>query len=361
MATPSDRDANIQRVHGGPKLDELHALGIASAADLIDFSVNLNPYGPAPAMVQAIRSATVDVYPDPTALPAREALARSCAVSPDQIVLGNGAAELLWTLARVLAGPGRTVVIVEPTFSEFRAAAKMAGATVVEWRAPPETGFAFDVDAIAQSVRACAARALYLCSPNNPTGSIARASEVSALAAALPDRHLILDQAFLSLSEHYSDGAVRLPANVVRVRSLTKEHTIPGVRVGYLLATPALAAAVEASRPPWTTSAAAQAAALASVSLTSFVDDSRRRLLNDRRELVVDLDAAGLSSAPTATTFCLVSVPSGARLRESLLVRHRILVRDCASFGMPSYIRLAARPAAERARLVAALKDELGR
>jgi histidinol-phosphate/aromatic aminotransferase/cobyric acid decarboxylase-like protein len=346
------------RVHGGPVLDELRALGI-DAADLLDFSVNLNPYGPAPAMIEAILSAAIDVYPDPTAAKARAALARSCAVSPDQIVLGNGGAELLWTLARVLARPGQTVLMVEPTFSEFRAAAKVAGATIVEWRAAPDTGFAFDAGAVVKSVRACAARALYLCSPNNPTGSIVRASEVSALASALPEVQVILDQAFLSLSEHHSDGAVALPANVIRVRSLTKEHTIPGVRVGYLLATPALAAAIEAARPAWTTSAAAEAAALASVNLTSFVDESRRRLLSDRQELVAGLRAIDLSPVPTRTTFCVVPVPNGARLRESLLVRHRLLVRDCASFRLPGYIRLAARPQADRARLLAALKEEL--
>lgn len=355
-----DRESTSQRAHGGPQLNELRALGV-DAADLLDFSVNLNPYGPAPEMVAAIQSAKIDVYPDSTAVRARDALAKTSDVRPDQIVLGNGGADLLWTLARVLVSPAQTVLVVEPTFSEFRAAAATARGNLAEWRAPAATGFAVDVAALVQRARACGAAALYLCSPNNPTGSIVRATEVNEIARALPGVSVVLDQAFLSLSDHHTDSAVPLPANVVRVLSLTKEHAIPGVRVGYLIASPRIAAAVETARPAWTTSAAAQAAALASVSLAPFVETSRSRMLNDRKELVVGLHALGLSPVPTTTTFCVVPTPNSARLRESLLLRHRILVRDCASFGMPSTIRLAARPACDRIRLLSALEEELRR
>jgi histidinol-phosphate/aromatic aminotransferase/cobyric acid decarboxylase-like protein len=354
----SDPESISPRVHGGPRLNELDALGI-DPGDVLDFSVNVNPYGPAPAMVAAIQSAKIDVYPESTAGQARQALAAHNHVRPDQLVLGNGGADLLWTLARVLVSPGQTVLMVEPTFSEFRAAAAVARGRLAEWRAAAATGFAVDVAALVQRARDCGAVALYLCSPNNPTGSILRATEVSALAAALPDVHVVLDQAFLSLSDHHGDSVVPLPENVIRVLSLTKEHAIPGVRVGYLIATPRIAATIEAARPAWTTGAAAQAAALTSVNLTSFVEASRNRMLNDRKELVIGLRALGLSPVPTTTTFCVVSTPDGARLRETLLVRHRILVRDCASFGMPDYLRLAARPASDRTRLLSALKEEL--
>ena len=354
--------ADASRAHGGPIAAELRALDLA-ADEILDFSVNVNPYGPAPAIVEAIRAARVDLYPDSTALEARLALARACDVSADRLVLGNGGADLLWTLARVLVAPGQAILMVEPTFSEFRAAARAARAEIVEWRASSVSGFAIDRGAAVAAARACDAVALYLCTPNNPTGVAVRAAELFVLAEQLPYVALVVDQAFLSLSDHHADAAVAMPDNVIRVRSLTKEHAIPGVRVGYLIASAAIAAAVEAARPAWSTSAAAQAAAIASVSQSAFVTDSRERMLADRRALMRALgdDEAGPGLTPVATsaTFCVAPVGDAARLRHALLSRHRILVRDCASFGLPDHVRLAARPAADRARLLAALRQEL--
>jgi histidinol-phosphate/aromatic aminotransferase/cobyric acid decarboxylase-like protein len=356
--------ADAPRAHGGPIAAELRALGVG-ADEVLDFSVNVNPYGPAPAMLDAIRAARVELYPDPTALEARLALARVCDVGADRLVLGNGGADLLWTLARLLIAPGQAIVMVEPTFSEFRAAARAARAEIVEWRASSASGFAVDLEALVANARACDAVALYLCTPNNPTGVTVRAADLLVLAERLPRVALVIDQAFLPLSEQHADAAAPMPDNVIRVRSLTKEHAIPGVRVGYLVATPAIAAAVEAARPAWSSSAVAQAAAIASTLLSSFVADSRERMLADRRALVRALGDgdAGRRLTPVASsaTFCVAPVGDAARLRHALLTRHRILVRDCASFGLPAHVRLAARPAADRARLLAALRQELSR
>src|SRR5436190_6237589 len=114
------------REHGGVDVDELRGLGLAPA-DVLDFSVNVNPYGPSAAIVRAVRAAAIDRYPDPTARAARQALARACAVDVAEIIVGNGAADLLWTVARVLLRPGTTALVVEPTFSEFGEAASIAG------------------------------------------------------------------------------------------------------------------------------------------------------------------------------------------------------------------------------------------
>ncbi len=360
---PVEGAGTASRAHGGPIDAELGALGIV-AGEVLDFSVNVNPYGPAPTMREAIAAAPIDRYPDSTGSSARAALAAACGVRAERIVLGNGAADLLWTLARVLVAPGRAVVMVEPTFSEFRAAAAAAGARLVEWRADPATSFALGpaaLAAIVETSRRCEPAAIYLCAPNNPTGAGVRTRDLASLAERLPGVTLVVDQAFLSLSEHHADAGADLPANVVRVRSLTKEHAIPGVRVGYLIAPPAIVAAVESSRPAWSTGGAAQAAAIASVTLAPFVADSRQRMLADRRALAGVLHEMDLAPVPTCTTYFVVRTGNAAGLRHALLARHRILVRDCASFGLPAYLRLAARPAADRDRLVAALREELPR
>jgi histidinol-phosphate/aromatic aminotransferase/cobyric acid decarboxylase-like protein len=115
---------------------------------------------------------------------------------------------------------------------------------------------------------------------------------------------------------------------------------------------------VEANRPAWSTSAFAQAAAVACAGCSSFVADSRRRLLEDRRALASDLAALGIEALRSRATFLLARAADVARLRSNLLARHSILIRDCESFGLPGFMRLAAKPAADRARLISALEAE---
>lgn len=346
------------RVHGGLAGGEAFALGI-DPDELLDFSVNCNPYGPCPEVVRAIRSAPLERYPCSTALLARQALAASLELDAEQIALGNGAAELLWTLAQVLVRPASSVMVVEPTFCEFRAAAERLGARILEWRAGPENDFAVDLTALGSSVCEHRPSALYLCAPNTPTGVALPAKDVAAFAERHADTTLILDQSFLSLSARFADASFRMPRNVVRVRSLTKDHAIPGVRVGYVIADPALIADLEASRPHWPTSSLAQAAAIAACRAGDFVASSRERLLADRHELHLLLRSLGLAPVPSSSGFLMVRTGTARSLKERLLRRHHILVRDCSSFGLPEYLRLAARPVAERERLAAALRQEM--
>lgn len=348
------------RVHGGPHDDELRALGVDPAL-LRDFSVNTNPYGPCQGVVEAVRTAVIERYPDPTARAAREAMAPILGVSPDEVALGNGAADLLWTLARALLRPGSRTLIIEPTFCEFRAAALAARASIVEWRAHESDGFAINLESIARLLHAEGVGVVYLCAPNTPTGTGLPAAVIAAWAEANPRASVVLDQSFLSLSESFADAEVRMPPNVVRVRSLTKEHAIPGVRLGYLLASPDIVDRLEENRPAWMTSAMAQAAAVAACRERSFVEESRRKLLADRERLLSRIRSLDVATFASSTGFFLVRVKGATELRRRLLSRHQILVRDCLSFGLPDFIRLAARPEPDAQRLVAALKEELAR
>lgn len=346
------------RVHGGACAAELRAAG-ADPATSVDFSVNVNPYGPSPAVLAAIRAAPVERYPDSTAAPVRRALAGVLGLSPGRIVFGNGATDLLWTLARVLLGRGARLLCLEPAFSELRAAAEATGAEVTSLRASPTDGLAVDLDAVAARALDTDASLVSLCTPTSPAGLPLRAAAVARLAERLGDRLVLLDESFLALSDHHEDGAVALPDNVLRVRSMTKEHAIPGVRAGYLVAPAALAATLEAARPAWSTSAVAQAAALAAAGDGAFVAASRLRLRDDRLLLAAGLRALGLSPLPSVAPYLAFPAPGATGLRARLLARG-LVVRDCASFGLDGWLRVAARPAPERDRLLSALAVELG-
>jgi histidinol-phosphate aminotransferase len=344
------------RVHGGPDIDELHAAGIAPEA-LLDFSVNVNPYGPTSFMRNAIRNAAIERYPDPTAALARGALSRVWNVDPATVVLGAGAAELLWAIVRAVVRPGEHVVVVEPTFSEARAAAEAVDAVVHEVRATENESFRHKPGRLVQTVNERRARLVYLCAPNNPTGLAWPIAEIAAVIRACPDALFVVDQSFLSLSDRHEDAAVGLPDNAVRVRSLTKDHAIPGTRVGGAITTAAFASTLERLRPAWSTGAATQAAAIAAAAEQSFVAESRALLLADRAALSDGLMLLGLAPLPSSTVFVLVRVGDARRVRARILERHGILARDCSSFGLPQHLRLAARSAADRERLLAALAD----
>jgi histidinol-phosphate aminotransferase len=342
--------------HGGLVEAELSALELSSK-NVLDFSVNVNPYGPSPFVAQAVREACLSRYPDPTSERAREALARRFKVSPRSVMVANGAVELLWSLARKFAASGTPALIVEPTFSEFRRGLQSVGARSVEWRAGAD--LCVDVEAIVAFAHTHQVGCIYLCNPGNPSGSYVSSEQIEHLARSVAPAQLIVDQSFLSLTRFWQDAFLERRDNVVLVRSLTKDHALAGLRVGYLLAAPALVAELEAQRPPWSTSSLAEAAIIATCQDTNHVDDSRERWLLDRKLLQTQLAQLGLQVLPSETPYFLVHVGDAAALRQRLLQRYAILVRDCTSFGLSAHLRLCGRPEADRARLLNALKEDL--
>jgi histidinol-phosphate/aromatic aminotransferase/cobyric acid decarboxylase-like protein len=344
------------RVHGGLRPSELHPLGIDPAA-VLDLSVNVNPYGPHPDVVDAIQRARLDVYPDPEATAVREALGARWSVTPERVAFGNGASELLWALAHVLVPGGGRLLLVEPAFSELRAAAEAAGASIASWRAEPASGLVPDLAILAREIDQTHPAVVALATPTSPSGAAVPHDAILSLAFDHPRIHFLLDESFLSLSDGHADLDEPLPDNVLRVRSMTKDHALPGLRVGYLLAPPELVRAVDSVRQAWPTGTLAQAAALAAVALEPFVAESRSRLRSDRRALAKGLRTLGYAPLPSTAPYLVFDAGDAAALRARLL-RRGVLVRDCASFGLPGFIRVAARPEPDRERLLEALAQE---
>jgi histidinol-phosphate/aromatic aminotransferase/cobyric acid decarboxylase-like protein len=350
---PSAHPVPRPRVHGGLRPAELRALGIDPDA-VLDLSVNVNPYGPSPDVVEAIRRAPLDAYPDPEASAVRDALGDRWSVVPGRVAFGNGASELLWALAQVLLRDGRTLLVVEPAFSELRVAAETAGVQVLAWHAQPSRGLVPDLEAIGRELDRVHPDVLALCSPTSPAGAPVPHEEILRLAFDHPRTTVLLDESFLSLSDGHADLDEPLPDSVVRIRSLTKDHALPGLRVGYLLAPPELVEAVDGVRQAWPTGTLAQAAALAAISAERFVAESRSRLRGDRLALAEGLRALGCAPLASTAPYLVFDAGDAAALRARLLAGG-VLVRDCASFGLPRFIRVAARPAADRDRFLAAL------
>lgn len=353
---PQPRSTILQtprEVHGAITPAELARLGM-DPGQVIDFSANINPYGPAPGVRSALTQVAIAAYPDPEARNLRQALAEHVRQPPARILPGHGASELIWLIALAFLDPGDRAAVLGPTYGEYARAARLMGAQTVSWLASPDDDFAVHPDAIAQMLGRVQPRLVFLCHPNNPTGQPYPLGALAQWAAAHPTALFVVDEAYLPF---LADGrsALSLEAsNILVLRSMTKDHALAGLRLGYAVGPDAVIDALAQVQPPWSVHAMAQAAGLASLAAQSWVDASLAQVREDARALRRALRALGWQPHPSATHFFLLPVEDGVQVREGLL-RQGVVVRDAASFGLPGHVRIAARTPAENARLLEAL------
>ena len=347
-------------VHGGTNIAELRSLGLRPE-DALDFSASINPLGAPHGVTQAMTGVDLAAYPDTECTALREALAAKLGVSTSQILVGNGSTELIHLTARAYLDARDRAIIFAPTFGEFQAACAMQGADALEITARESTGFAWDVADAARVIAERSPSLVFLCNPNNPTGRYLSESDVRRIAAAVPaDGLLLLDEAYLPFVDARWDSLPLLElGNVALLRSMTKDYALTALRLGYMLAPQDVVERVGAWQHSWSVNGLAQAAGVAALEDARHVDDGRNAVRAAKRYLTGELDAMGLRYAPSAANFVPVKVGSAKTLRRALLERHGIIVRDCASFGLPEYIRIGVRTLDDCKRLVAALRDIL--
>jgi len=351
-------------LHGAVGAVELGARGLERER-MIDFSASTNPLGPPPGVLEALRSLSSEMvarYPDPTAAGLRRELAARLGVDAEQVICGNGSSEIIWLLALAYARPApERVLIVGPTFGEYARACRLMGADV-EWHvADAAGGFAVDVESLARQIGATRPRLLCLCNPNNPTGIYLRRAAIERVAAACmgAGSMLVVDEAYLSFVDNPESLIGMLEAgHVFLLRSMTKNFGLAGIRLGYGVGARDVVAELRKAQAPWSVSAVAQAAGEAALEDEGYMERSRRAVWAARRRLVDGMSALGFGVHEPTANFVLAGIPDGwesaAQLREALFAQGCV-VRDCASFGLPGYIRVGVRARAECERLVAAM------
>jgi histidinol-phosphate aminotransferase len=356
--------------HGGANIAELRSLGMRPE-DVLDFSASINPLGAPPAATLAVNSVDLAAYPDTECTALREALADHLDVSPKEILVGNGSTELIHLTARAyLMQPVRsepvqalqpTALIFTPAFGEFEAACAMQNARIIGIAANEGDRFSWDIDSAVRTIAEQSPSLVFLCNPNNPTGRYMSEEDVREIAGALPqDSLLLLDEAYLPFVDFRWNSLPLLElGNVALMRSMTKDYALTALRLGYMLAPPDIVQHVRAQQHSWSVNALAQSAGIAALADTVHVEDGRREVQKAKRYLINELAVLGLQFVPSAANFLLVNVSNAKELRYILLKRHRVIVRDCASFGLPDYIRIGIRTKEDCKRLVAALRDTL--
>ena len=349
-------------VHGGLDVVELKALGLRPD-EVVDFSASINPLGISPRVTEAIRRVDLSAYPDPECTELRNALSAHLGVPPDRILAGNGSTELIHLVASARLRRGHAAAVFAPTFGEYEAACRLQHVEPLPIRAAPERDFRWDIAEATHLLAELQPALAFICNPNNPTGTYLERSEVEACARAVGDDGLlVVDEAYASFVDERWDTAPLLEVgNVALVRSMTKQHGLPGLRLGYMVAPARMVGEVRRFQYTWSVNAVAQAAGVAALDDPDHVEKGRLVVRAAREYLVREFRGLGLACTPPSANFLLVEVGNATALRLELLRRHRVCVRDCTSFGMPGHIRIGVRGTQDSRRLIAALTDVLGR
>ena len=352
--------------HGGNVYAASRRTGIPPE-EIIDFSASINPLGIPEGALPLIKGDTrrLTHYPEPYAEGLCARIAARLGVGPESVICGNGSTELIYLVPRALR-PSK-VLITAPTFGEYERACRNAGAADVV-SLPLESNRNFDVrpgvfiEAMAGNAgRTKACDTAFLCNPNNPTGRLVEKAGVLEIAAAAQELgcYLVVDEAFIDFcpAESVEAETARNPFLVV-LRSMTKFYALSGLRIGYGVLHPDVAARVMAHKEPWTVNAIAQVAGAAVLEDGTFEEASLAAMEREKAYLEAGLTAIGIPFVPSHANYYLLKVGRSGEIAAEMEKRG-ILVRDCASFaGLDgSYLRVAVRTRQENERFLREMAD----
>jgi threonine-phosphate decarboxylase len=352
----------LTQLHGGNIYYYSRKYGIPEER-FLDFSASINPLGPPKAAMDALKLSLPSLinYPDPECGLLTKTLSERFEIDPASLLIGNGSTELIYLLPRALK-PAKTLVLA-PTFYDYERAARVSGSAVGYFPVREKDGFLPDMDKLHKALGGV--DMFYLCNPNNPTGALLdreRVLDILKMAGKLGTT-VCVDEAFIEYNP--GEGVISESASmsgVMVLRNFTKFYGMPGLRLGYLAAKPALVRRLKSLKEPWSVNTLAQSSAVAAIKDAEYEKKSLHIMEKERRYLFDKLSGiSGLVPTPTAANFILIKlicpVLTASKLTEAL-ASEGILVRDCTNFrGLGgSFIRVAIKTRREDDALLKALQ-----
>jgi histidinol-phosphate aminotransferase len=328
---------------------------------IVKLASNENPRGPSPAVRAAIAAATEELcrYPDGNGFELKAALAARYQVGAEQIVLGNGSNDILELVTQAFLQPGDHAVYSRHAFAVYPLATQARGGIGIEVAA---LDLGHDLASMRRAITATT-RIVFVANPNNPTGTWLPPAALEAFIASVPeDTLVVLDEAYneyLAPERHAPSAAwVSRYPNLVVSRTFSKAYGLAALRIGYGIMHPKVADMLNRVRQPFNVNALAQAAALAALADTAYVEESRA--LNDagKRALEAGLQALGIGCGPSHANFLLIRVGDAGRVYQRLL-QQGVIVRPVANYALPEHLRVTIGLPEENRRFLAALKVAL--
>jgi len=331
--------------------------------DVIKLASNENPLGPSPKAVEAIRAALpkLNLYPDGQSYRLRHALGDFLDVDADCLTVGNGADGIIMETCMAYLDADSEVIVSRCSFPVYDIYTHVMRASLVK---TPLRDYGLDLDAMAQAITP-RTKLIFVCNPNNPTGTIVTAEEVAAFMERVPDHALVIfDEAYYELvdSDAYPetlDYVREGRANVLVMRTFSKIFGLAGVRLGYAMGVPEVLAPLNRVKEPFAVNLLAQAAGVAALEDTEFVQRTIEATQEERHFLYEQFERLGLETIRSHTNFMLVRVgPEACQVQEEL-VKRGVIVRPCTGYDLPEFLRVTVGSREQNARLVAALEEIL--
>lgn len=330
-------------------------------AQLVKLNTNENPYPPSPAVERAILAELaagaggcerLRLYSDPRATLLCEAAAEVTGFPREGILAGNGSDELLAVLARAFAGEGDTVAYPYPTYLLYDTVAHIQGARVDTVDFPPDFS-------LPGSLFGSRARLVFVANPNAPSGTLHAIEDLGRLADSLPDGVLVVDEAYGAFAGQDALALARSRPNVVVLRTLSKSHSLAGMRVGLLFGPTELVAELHKVRDSYSLDRLAIVAGAAAVRDTAWVAQNTARITATRARLAAGLSSLGLAPLPSQANFVFARMGSAARARaaQQHLRERGILVRYFAMRLLDDGLRITVGTDAQVDALLEALGE----
>jgi histidinol-phosphate aminotransferase len=329
--------------------------------EVIKLASNENPFGCSEAAKQAIMNelANTSLYPDGAAVALTEALAGHLGVGKDQIIFGAGSDEVILMIARAFLVPGDETIMADETFPQYKHNAEIEGAKIIE--VPLKDG-RHDLPAMLEKVTD-KTKIVWICNPNNPTGTIVTKDELDAFMAKVPAHVLVvLDEAYCEYigDPAYPNGIeyVKRHPNVISLRTFSKIYGLASLRIGYGIGRPEIIRYINQVREPFNTTRYAQAAAKAALEDTAFIAECRRRNAEGLAYLKAEFDRLGLRYFEPYGNFVMfdTGIPSqkvfDALLRKGIISRARWT-------HYPTHIRITVGSAEQNRKFIEALEQVL--
>jgi len=324
--------------HGGNIYQLARQLG-CRPEQICDMSANVNPLGPMPALVDHLKTnlSTIAALPEVDAGGIVDAFAGYYGIDPELVMAGNGTTQLIYLIPRALEA--RKALVVGPTYSDYQDACAMNKVICEHLLCREADAFVPDVQAIGKAARR--ADLVFLCNPNNPTGTLVKQAEIEALCRSLPDTVFVIDESYLPFAPHPEAVTIiraDLP-NLIVLNSMSKAFRIPGLRIGFVKTSAGLIGKLRAFTLPWSVNSLAQVAVQWIMThrepVESFLAATRTMIEREKGRVEESIQRnSGMRCFPSATTFLLLRLPEGltAPAVWQRMAENRILIRDCSNF-----------------------------
>ena len=344
---------------GKPSSELQRELGLAQ---IVKLASNENPLGTSPKALQAAQQALADsrLYPDPEAHSLKLALAERLSINIDQLTLGNGSDNLLALIAQAYLNPDDKAIMSQYAFATFAIVTQAHGGQnhVIAAKA-----WQPDLNAMLEAIDA-KTKLIFIANPNNPTGTWLTTTELTTFLAKVPAHvTVVLDEAYYEFMQEadYPDSIALLAhyPQLIITRTFSKIYGLAGLRIGYSIASARITDFLNRIRLPFNVSSPAQAAALAALDDTDFVEQTRAVNRAGLIQMTQGLQDLGLSVVPSVTNFVLVDLKQTALPIFKALLQAGVIVRPLVPYGLQQHLRISIGTASENTTALTALAKVL--